>query len=49
MRRPHTPGSVRIQLLSMPILEGVAFCTNVWKGSNHTDSKVAGAKIKVLW
>ena len=22
---------------------------NVWEGSNYTDSKVAGAKIEVLW
>ena len=33
----------------MPILEGVTFCINVWKGSNYTDSKVIGAKIEVLW
>ena len=29
MGRPHTPGSVRIQLLPMPILKGIAFCINV--------------------
>ena len=39
MGRPHTPSGVRIQLLPMPILEGVAFCINVWKGSNYTDSQ----------
>ena len=49
MGRPYTPGSVRIQLFPMPILKGVTFCINVWKGSNYTNSKVVGAKIEVLW